>query len=254
MPAQIAPQKDRLRLRLRPRLRPPHLRRARFGPAALLLLMGPLLIAQTGCQSLWNRVRERERLYSLESARVQMQRGQCAEGLGSLDRAEARLDLGVYAREAVSARIRCYEKLGAQEMATAHRRLLTDFYTDEPMALPAADGTSVFRAPNVNPDNYQAPPSWLKIERPRYSPYAQRSKIIGRVVLSFELARNGTARKVRVLEMPHPLLASWAIESVVSAGKKRQKDGKQVTVIPGGRYITTFVFEWRWADDDSEDN
>ncbi len=245
MPVQIAPQKDRLRLSTR--------LRTRLGPAILLLMMGPLLIAQTGCQSMWNQVRERERVYSLETARVQTQRGQCAEGLASLDRAEARLDLGVYAREAISTRIRCYEKLGAQELATAHRRLITDYYTDEPMALPAADGTSVFRAPNINPANYQAPPSWLKIKRPRYSAYAQRSKIIGRVVLSFELARNGSARKVRVLEMPHPLLATWAIESVLSAGQKRQKGGKGVTVIPGDSYITTFVFEWRWASDDEAD-
>ncbi|MFK7895673.1 MAG: energy transducer TonB [Myxococcota bacterium] len=216
--------------------------------AVLLLPLAFLLVTQAGCQSMWNRVRERERVYSLETARVQTQRGQCIQGLESLDRSEARLDLGIYAREAISARIRCYEKLGAQELATAHRRLLTDYYTDEPMALPEADGSSVFRVSGIDASEYQTPPSWLKITRPRYSAYAQRSKIIGRVVLSFELARNGTAKKVRVLEMPHPLLASWAIESVVNAGQERQKGGKSVNVVPGGQYLTTFMFEWRWAD------
>lgn len=246
MSVQITPRNNAHR---NPKLNP-----SRFGAAAMLLLMLPLLLAQTGCQAMWNRVRERERIYSLETARVRLQRGNCAEALASLDRAQARIDLGRYALESVSARLRCYEKLGAQEIATAHRRLITDFYTDEPMALPEADGSSIFRAPNINAADYQSPPTWLKIERPRYTPYAQRSKIIGRVVLSFELAKNGSTRKVRVLEMPHPLLATWAIESVVAAGKKRKENGKDVTVISGGQYITTFSFEWRWASEGNNED
>lgn len=219
--------------------------RTRLLPLALLLALGAL-----GCQTFWDGARERERLFALENARTQTGRGQCQAALASLDRAQARLDLGLYARESTLARARCYDKLGWTELATAHRRLATDFYTDEPMALPAADGSSVFRVKQVNEGGYSRPPSWLKLPPPRYSPYAQRSKIVGRVVVSFELAGNDKPRRIRVLEMPHPLLATWAIEAISLGDPKKKPDS--VLLMPGGRYVTTFLFEWRWAKEEPE--
>jgi len=216
------------------------LRKMLIGLVALTL--GASLVS---CATMWERVREQERLFALDAARTQTGRGQCPNGLRSLDRAQARIDLGAYSRESTVARARCYEKLGLTEFAAAHRRMVDDFYTDQPMAYPAPDGASVFRVKTVPAGGFSRPPSWLKMPAPRYTPYAQRSKIVGRVVVSFELAGNDKPRKIRVLEMPHPLLATWAIEAVASAQPKK-KDGTP-DLMPGGRYVTTFLFEWRWA-------
>ena len=220
---------------------------SRYGDATTpvgLLSLVLLLVFQTGCASMWEGVRERERLFALDTARNQTQRGQCGPGLSSLDRAEARLDIGLYALEATTARVRCYDKLGLSEMASAHRRLLNDFYNEEPMALPEADGSSIFRVKTISGGGYETPPGWLVVPQPRYSPYAQRSKIVGRVVIAFDLASNGTTKRIRVLEMPHPLLATWAIEAISQAKPKSSETPK---LMPGGRYVATFIFEWRWA-------
>jgi hypothetical protein len=199
---------------------------------------------------MWNHQRERERVFAVQTARKQTGRGQCAKGLLSLDHAQARLDLGLYAREATTARVRCYEKLGFHELASAHRRMLADFYTNEPMALPEADGSSVFRITDSGASNFDTPPGWLRISRPRYSAYASRSKIVGRVVVSFELSRQGRPRAIRVLEMPHPLLATWAIEAVSQAEKKRLK--QDPVIRQDAVYLASFVFEWRWAEKDPD--
>lgn len=213
-----------------------------------MLLALLLILPALGCRSMWDRVRENERVYAVETARTQTGRGQCRQALSSLDRAQARLDLGLYARESTLARMRCYQKLDQDELAAAHRRLIDDFYTDEPMAIPDATNASVFRVASVPSGSFDRPPSWLEIPRPRYTPYAQRSDIIGRVVVSFELGGNDRPRKIRVLEMPHPLLASWAIEAVAAAKPSQRKKKNAPTLMPGGRFLTTFVFEWRWAE------
>jgi Gram-negative bacterial TonB protein C-terminal len=204
-------------------------------------------LALSGCGGMWDAVRENERGFALENARNLSKRGKCVEALEALDRAEAIMSIDRFAIEATQMRIRCYEKLGLHEFESAHRRLLEDFYTEEPMAFPAADGSSVFRASGDVPTQFDRPPSWLKIERPRYTPYAQRSKIVGRVVVKFGLAEGGMTNQIRVLEMSHPLLASWAIEAVAQAKPKRKN---QVPVIESDRdYVTTFNFEWRWANE-----
>lgn len=212
---------------------------------AILAAIG--LSSAIGCGSMWERVRENERGFALENARKDAKRGKCAEALDGLDRAEAVMSIDRFAIEATQIRIRCYEKLGLSELQAAHRRLLDDFYAEEPMAFPAADGSSVFRVIDGAPVRFDRPPGWLLIERPRYTPYAQRSKIVGRVVIAFGLADNGQTTRIRVLEMPHPLLASWAIEAIAQAKPKRKG---QVPVIESERiYVTTFNFEWRWADE-----
>ena len=217
----------------------------RLGAALLLAL------SLSGCTGMWDVVRESERGNFVDMARTQSKRGQCSEALGSLDRAQARLDLGSYSRESTVARARCYEKVGAESMAYAHRRLIDDFYTEEPMALPEADGSSVFRVKLIPSGGFSRPPGWVVFPEPRYSPYAQRSKIVGRVVVSFEIASNDRTKKIRVLEMPHPLLATWAIESVALGRVKNRPEG--VNLMPGGRYVTTFLFEWRWAKEAPEE-
>ena len=214
-------------------------------PIVLLVLLAVFASGTVGCRTMWDQHRERERLFALEAARTHTRRGQCEKAIGELDRAQARVDIGAYSTESILARVRCYEKLGMTELATAHRRLMDDFYTKEPMAYPDPDGSSIFRVRTISKGGYDRPPNWLKISAPRYPEFARRSQITGRVVVSFELAGNDRPRSIRVLEMPHPLLATWAIEAIVQAQPKKKKDTTKL--MPGGRYVTTFVFEYRWA-------
>lgn len=217
---------------------------------ALLVVVALLLITGLpGCRPMWNKLRENERIFALENARNNASRGKCVEALADLDRAEAIMAIDRFAIEAIQMRIRCHEKLSQSELQSAHRRLLDDYYTTEPMAFPSLDGSSVFRVQEGAPTRFDRPPSWLQIQRPRYSPYAQRSKIVGRVVVAFTVLQSGRTSRIHVLEMPHPLLASWAIEAVAQAKPRRGKAGK-VPVIESDRvHVTTFNFEWRWANE-----
>jgi hypothetical protein len=74
---------------------------------------------------------------------------------------------------------------------------------------------------------------------------------VGRVIVSFQLAGNGEPTKLRVLEMPHPLLATWAMEAVAAARPKKGSDPSKL--VPGAQYIATFSFEWRWAQGEPEE-
>ena len=214
------------------------------GSIAILVIALITLISQSGCRKMWQQVREGERTSALESARDQARRGKCDAALVSLDRAQASLNIGIYARESTVIRGRCYGELGHTELAAAHRRLLTDFYENEPMAIPEPDGSSVFRVANVTFDGFNRPPSGLRIPAPRYNAYARRSGIIGRVVLSFDLASDGRPRMIRVVEMPHPLLASWAIEAIAQANFRKNQTP---LLAPGEHYLSLFDFEWYWA-------
>lgn len=213
---------------------------------ALALLLVLLLV---GCGSMWSRMRENERVFALENARTQAGRGKCVDALEDLDRAEAVMAIDRFAIESLQIRIRCYEKLARFEEMSAHRRLLDDFYSVEPMAFPAHDGSSLFRVREGAPTRFDRTPSWLQIARPRYTPYAQRSKIVGRVVITFDLAPNGRTTKIRILEMPHPLLASWTIEAVANAKPARAMKDKVTVLESDHSFVATFNFEWRWADE-----
>lgn len=211
-----------------------------------LIVLGVAAFSVLACAGISNRLRERERLYAVEKARTQTERGQCAEALASLDRAQARLDLGPYARESIRARMKCYAELGLDELAQGHRRLLEDFYSGESPPPSDADGSPVFRVRDVDPASLEAVPSTLRLEEPRISASASRSRLVGRVVVSFALGSDGQPTDLRVLEMPHPLLATWAMEAV--AGSKLAKSADRSVLIPGRRYVTTFAFESHWIE------
>jgi len=210
----------------------------------LIFLLAFATVAQSGCSAMWQRVRERERLYAVQSARENALQAKCEPALNSLDRAQASLELGPFARESTLIRARCYEILGRPELARAHRRLLADFYEKEAIVGRDSDGTEVLRAADVVLEDYGPPPSSLKLKRPRYNSFARRSGLIGRVVVSFDLAGDGKPTRLRVLEMPHPLLATWAIEAVLESYLR--KDAVAPAVAPA-HYLTILSFEWRWA-------
>ena len=111
------------------------------------------------------------------------------------------------------------------------------------MAYPGKDGPGVFRVADFPATEYESLPGWLEIEVPRYSQNAQRSKIVGRVIVAFSLTKNGQPTRIRVLEMPHPLLATWAIEAISRSGPS-EKIGYAGAV--DARFGSSFNFEYRW--------
>jgi hypothetical protein len=210
-----------------------------------LVLLALALLAGSGCAPMWAKIRESQRVYAVDHALDYARRGDCEATLAALDRAEARLDIGRFGREATVMRMRCYEQLEKFAVARAHQRLLDDFYASENPAYPNADGTSTFRVRQLPHADFEKPPSAIRIESPRYSESARRSKIVGRVVIAFELSERDKPKTLRVLEMPHPLLASWAIEAVARSGRDRKAKGALIP--PGGHYLATFAFEYRFA-------
>ena len=76
---------------------------------------------------------------------------------------------------------------------------------DGPLALAIAQLPSVEPLPE------------LALAQPRYSASADRSQLGGAVLVRFWVREDGGTQDIRVLEMPHPLLASWAIEAVAGA-------------------------------------
>jgi hypothetical protein len=50
--------------------------------------------------------------------------------------------------------------------------------------------------------------------------------------------------------MPHPLLATWAIEAIERSGpseRTRKKLKNSLTAAPDGLYLSTFSFEYRYS-------
>lgn len=211
---------------------------------ALIAILTFVSATQSGCSSMWQAVRERERAFAAESARDYALAGKCEPALQSLDRAQASLNLGPFAQESTAIRARCYKKLGLVKLASAHRRLLRDFYVKEPIPALGPDESPVLRVADVDLEDHSPSPSSLKITPPRYNNFARRSGIVGRVVIAFDLSEDGTPTKIRVLEMPHTLLATWAIEAIVES---RIRKKARPWVAPGEHYLTVLSFTSHWA-------
>jgi hypothetical protein len=201
-----------------------------------LLLAGLCL----GCAPFWASVREQERGHAAKNAEMRIARGDCRGAIPSLERAQATRELGLYAAASTLSKAQCLERMGEREQSRAHYRLLRDFYSDFRAERVAHEFGEMDRslelalgeAPALG--GLQA----LKLEKPRYSPYADRSQLGGPVLVRFWVAENGSIRDIRVLDMPHPLLASWAIEAV--AKSKLAKDA--VVNLPRA-VVTRFVFQ-----------
>ena len=218
--------------------------KSRYVAAALLMA---LVVFGTACAPFWRQVREWERNSAAASADSYAKRGNCARTLKSLDHAEAGLAIGSYAKAATRMRMICYERMGRTEVARAHQRMLDDFYEGENPAYPTGLGDDLFRVKTVPKDPFKPPPALFKIMPPIYNDHAKRSHIVGRVVVSFKLTSKDAATRIRVLEMPHPLLGTWAIEALE---RSRRNNLDQTTLIPPGEhYVTTFNFYYHHAQD-----
>lgn len=214
--------------------------------AALLAMLALVATSQSGCGAFWDRLRESERGFAVDNARTYARRGRCDEALATLDHAQTRLEIGAFGEEATRMRARCYAELGRVAAAHAHRRLLDDFYGPGSDTRPDPDGSSVFRVPGATLDGLQSPPEGFPLASPTYNESARRSGIRGRVVIAFELSAQLRTSNIRVLEMPHPLLASWAIEAIERSPdrEKRKKRSNNTTLfVPDGRFVTTYQFQ-----------
>jgi hypothetical protein len=165
---------------------------------------------------MWAQVRERDRKSAEKTAQRFAERGQCAQAIASAESAQEAPELGDFAAKSTWIKARCLDALGQREQALAHWRLLADFYSDSPWAgeIPpkVREAISIRAASDA-----VAAPSDLRLPRARYSRGAERSHLIGTVVVGFTLDRTGATRQIRVLENPHPLLSSWAIEAIARA-------------------------------------
>ncbi|MEM7411824.1 MAG: hypothetical protein AAF430_16455 [Myxococcota bacterium] len=210
---------------------------------AILLV---LLLATGGCTSMWESVRESQRRSSIRLARDLVERGSCTRALDTIGRAQSAADLGRFEAESVWLRARCLDRLGRHQQALAHWRLLVDGYPDSTYAgrIPAERKAQLGeRAPTRAPSS---PPAF-ESPKPRYERGAEQAKLVGSVWLEFELDAAGGVSQIRVIETPHPLLASFAIESL-ALGAWVETDR---TVI-AGRYGAKYLFETYWATRDAQ--
>ena len=236
---------------------PPRSTGSRRGIPSLrrLLLLG-LVLALSGawaCQSFWQGVRERERHYSIDHARDEAQRGNCGRAMVSLERAQSSGDLGSFAAESIWLKARCLERLGRQRESLAHLRMLGDFHADsqyvDALPKPVSDELAAFPLADARKSAGElATPANLDIPRARYSRAADRYQLTGGVRVLYSVQRDGSVSDLRVIESAHPLLASWAIESL--AGAKLKDDDKKPSASRRG--ASDFVFSSKWEDSEED--
>ncbi len=203
-----------------------------------------LLVAglSTACAPFWSAIREQERGHAANNADMRIARGDCRGALPSLERAQASAELGTYGAASTLSKAQCLDHLGEREQSRAHYRLLRDFYPDfrpqrvahEFAEKDASLELELGKAPALGslPD--------LDLAEPRYSASADRSHLGGAVLVRFWVNEAGTTQNIRVLDMAHPLLASWSIEAVAMG--KLEKDA--VVDLPRA-VVARFVFQTR---------
>ena len=214
--------------------------RNRVFPWAVAVLLSAVC-ATLGCSSMWESVRESQRLSSVRLARELVERGSCERALETIGRAQSTAELGRFEAESIWLRARCLSRLERSQQALAHWRLLADHYSESPFSrrIPAEVREQLgrraeTRAPS-SPKAFEAP-------QPRYEPGAQQAKLVGSVWLEFDLDEAGGVGDIRVIETPHPLLASFAVEAL-ALGKWTDRS----LPVRMGRYGAKYRFEHHFA-------
>jgi tetratricopeptide (TPR) repeat protein len=206
-----------------------------------------------GCTSFWTSVREGERSRAVKQANSYFKEGRCDRVLAQLERAEAALNLGPYGAHATYQRAVCLENLGFREPARANYWMVVDFYPDSPLKSKALEKLGLHEESESLSELQRESASLLvypqiEIPSPHYSEAAERSRVVGSCVLSFTMKADETVSDIRVLQMDHPLLASWSIEAV-SAAKIRE--GSEPPDLPVTT-VTKLVFSSFWHGETQE--
>ena len=217
------------------------------------LIVAVIAVFSVGCASFWTSVREGERTRAAKKANNYFKDGRCDRVLVQLDRAEAALKLGEYGAHATYQRAVCLENLGQTVAARANYWMVVDFYPESPMrplALeklgrygnpePLSQLKEEFSSLNVYPE--------IEIPSPRYSEAAERSAVVGSCFLVFTMAADQKTSDIRVVQMDHPLLASWAIEAVSAATIHEDVTPPDLPV----KTVTKMVFSSFWHGDSQE--
>lgn len=216
----------------------------RASRVAQLFALLCVVAALVGCGRMWAGIRERDRKSAEKTSQRLAERGQCGRAIASAENAQAAKELGDFAAKSTWLKARCLDALAMHEQSLAHWRLLADFYSDSPWAEELSP--SLREAIAIRPASpIVAAPHDLKLPKARYSRSAERSHLIGVVLVEFTLDRTGASRQIRVLENPHPLLSSWAIEVVAQA--ELGPDSSQRMDLPF-RTAVNLRFSSHWAE------
>ena len=219
--------------------------------AALLLIVTVLIGA--GCGSFWVSVREGERTGAVKNANKYFKQGRCDRVLDQLDQAEAARDLGPYGAQATYQRAVCLENLGHAVSARANYWMVVDFYPEspmKPMALEKLGRTgdrNSLAAFRQGLSSVRVVPQ-IEIPSPRYSETAERSGLVGSAVVVFTMGADEKVSDIRVVQMDHPLLASWSIEAVDRATIAEGATPPDLPV----QTITQLVFSSIWHGEERE--
>jgi len=147
----------------------------------------------------------------------------------------------------------CLEKLGYKQAARANYLMILDFYPEsrvKPLAMEKLAGPEFRDDFSKGLGGFSPVPMPSQVEMPssRYSEAAERSGLVGDTVLVFTLEADQSVSGIRVVKMEHPLLASWAIESVSQATLREKAAPLPLPM----QIITRIVFSSHWHGDGQE--
>ena len=212
-----------------------------------------IVLIGAGCGSFWGNVRESERTRAVSNANKYFKQGRCSRVLEQLDQAEAAQDLGPYGAQATYQRAVCLENLGYTVLARANYWMVVDFYPEsrmKPMALKklgrtgSQDSLATFRQ---QLSSLRVVPQ-IEVPSPRYSETAERSGVVGAAVVVFTMGTDEKVSDIRVVQMDHPVLASWSIEAVDRATIAEGATPPDLPV----QTITQLVFSSIWHGEERE--
>jgi len=186
------------------------------GSCRLIAALGLLLCIpwQVACAGLWERIQRFEHAQSWSHAVELAQSNRCEDALVSIERAQnSRTLTRRFAAESTLLKGHCLEQTGRAREARAHYRFIRDFLGDSRIAqsLPAEGmDETAWGSPSLE----RAPRVETTLPHARYSTEARVAGITGDVRVQYRVDASGRAEQIRVVNEAHPLLASWAIESV----------------------------------------
>ena len=212
-----------------------------------------LAVFGVGCTSFWTNVREGERSRAAKQANSYFKDGRCDRVLDQLERAEAALNLGEYGAHATYQRAVCLENLGQKELARANYWMVVDFYPESPLKSKALEKLGRYGDLESLSQLEQESSSFrtypqIEVPSPHYSEAAERSAVVGSCVLVFTMKADESISDIRVVQMDHPLLASWSIEAVSAAKIREGADPPDLPV----KSVTKLVFSSFWHGESQE--